>query len=446
MGLYNRLLSGVILPVGDRFFGMSVLKHLKRYRSMQFASRQEVERVRRARLAGLLAFMSENVPYYQRMGLKVNEADPFETLAQLPVIRKKDIKAEPGAFLSVPKEGLMKAASSGSSGIQGEVYLNREEYSESRALQILWWEWAGFRAGNPILQTGMTPKRTGIKRMKDILFRTLYITAFGLGPEEALTALEEIRRKPCYHVGGYASSLFVLANTARQAGIDDIKLKSVISWGDKMFPHFREVIEKTFHTRVFDTYGCGEHIFVASQCHHGRYHITDPHVIVEILDSEGRPVEDGKLGYVVVTKLTSYSMPLVRYYLGDLAVKLAEKGKCECGRSWSRMEKIIGRDTDIVRTPGGKYLIVHTFTGIFEFIPEVKQFMVVQHDLDGLEIRYIRDKGFTAAALEKAKSELFHVVNEVFPISFTEVDEIPPTPSGKPQIIQNRLTPQQIGL
>jgi phenylacetate-CoA ligase len=145
------------------------------------------------------------------------------------------------------------------------------------------------------------------------------------------------------------------------------------------------------------------------------------------------------MGYVLITRLDCYTMPLIRYYLGDIAQKPANPKPCPCGRHFSQLERIIGRDTDIVFTPSGKSMIVHFFTGILEFVPEIKQFRVIQREISSIEMEYIPDKNFSEEVLKKVEHEIHSHLGEPFPITFRKVSEIPATASGKPQIIQSFL-------
>ena len=164
-------------------------------------------------------------------------------------------------------------------------------------------------------------------------------------------------------------------------------------------------------------------------------------VYVEILDDNGNEVEDGKIGNVIITNLNGYSMPLIRYKIGDLAIKLP-KNNYSANRELKLpiFQKIIGRDTDIVKTPSGNFLVVHSFTGIFEHIPEIKQFCVIQKKLSGIEIQYIKDEGFNNDILDSITIQILKNLNEPFEIKFEEVREIMPTKSGKPQLIVSHLT------
>ena len=100
------------------------------------------------------------------------------------------------------------------------------------------------------------------------------------------------------------------------------------------------------------------------------------------------------------------------------------------------LDKIIGRETDILYTPKSKILIVHFFTGIFEHFPEIQQFQIIQKNKgESIQIRYIKGINFSKDILEDIKNKIFKRAEESFPITFDEVSEIKSSPSGKPQII-----------
>jgi phenylacetate-CoA ligase len=294
--------------------------------------------------------------------------------------------------------------------------------------------------GDPVFQMGITPQRGVIKTAKDILLRTDYRQAYHMDDARLASAVGRIRRRPGVMLLGYASSLTLIARTARSLGATDIRPRGIVSWGDKLFEQSRRLIEETFGTRVHDTYGCTEGFMIAGQCPSLRYHVTSPQVYLELLDdSLEREVPVGQPGHVVATRLDAYAMPLIRYYLGDLAVREDPGIRCDCGRSLPLLRQVIGRDTDIVRTRSGKYLIVHFFTGVFEHVPEIRQFRVLQRDLDAMEVEYIPDRGFTAEVLHRVEQRIHAHLHEPFPIRFREVDRIPPTASGKPQIVQSSV-------
>lgn len=436
--LYNFILEKLILPSGDFILGTNFISELRRWRKVQWEDYNSINNRQLSRLSALLTHSLANVEYYKNLNVAYNP-DPAQFLKKFPLLTKEIIKNQGDKLIAngFKKEKLIKESSSGSSGIQSTVYLTKHEVSKTQAAQILLWEWSGFTPGWPMLQLGMTPQRGFVKKLKDYFFRVDYQQAFNISRSEVQHALLRTCNKN-YIFGGYASGLYGYALIAEQLAID-CSFKAVISWGDKMFPHYRTKIENLFKTRVFDIYGTTEGFVIAGQCPAGSYHILSPHVYLELLDEKGNEVGPGQLGYVVVTRLDAYAMPLIRFYLGDIAVKEDENFRCTCGRHLPVLRQIIGRDTDIVRTSSGKLLIVHFFTGIFEHVPQIRQFRIVQKEFDRIIVEYIPEPDCSELILNRLRETIQNKLEEKIIVDFVKVTNIPNTPSGKPQIIKSEL-------
>ena len=442
--IYNSALERVVLPLGDRIEGGAFVSRLNQYRREQWLPAPELERLQRERLKRMLEFARNNVSFYKAMPPPV--ADPFEDIKRFPVMHKRDINENVEQILTQPKEMLIAESGSGSSGIQGTVYMDAAAQASQRAMQMLWFEWSGYRMGDSILQTGMTMNRGFVKGIKDYLLNTAYISAFNLDASAVEVVLRDLEKSPRTYLFGYASSLYVLAETALELDISDIKFARAVSWGDKLFPHFREKIRRAFGCETLDTYGCTEGAMVAAECSNGKYHLSTNQNYIEVVDDQGQPVPRGQMGKVLATRLDNFAMPLIRYYLGDLVeLETPDCPLCACGRETPLLRRVIGRDTDIVRTRGGKQMIVHFFTAIFEHVPEIQQFKVVQKNLDGIEIQYIPAENFTATVLPAVESKICAHLGENFPVRWVETEHIEPTGSGKPQIIQSFLK-QSVGV
>ena len=162
-----------------------------------------------------------------------------------------------------------------------------------------------------------------------------------------------------------------------------------------------------------------------------------PHVYVEIVDDNGNEVKDGEWGHILLTRLDNYSMPLIRYKIGDLG-SLLPRSEYPKNREFNfpLLKEIIGRSTDVVTTPSGKKMVVHAFTGIFEHISEIQQFKIIQRDLSGIEIEYIEGPNFNSSILKKIEAVILEHLQEEFLIVWKNVIEISPSPSGKPRLVE----------
>jgi phenylacetate-CoA ligase len=268
----------------------------------------------------------------------------------------------------------------------------------------------------------------------------LYVNAFAHSPEQLKEICDKVSKNPNqYYFAGYASSLNVIAEFALDNGYD-LSANGAISLGDKLFDSYKKKIKKAFKCKVFDTYGSNEGFMIAAQDDLDHYYILSPHVYIEILDDDYQPVPDGEMGNIIVTRLDCFSMPLIRYKLGDLGIILPKEDyPKERKYGYPLLKQVVGRETDIVVLPDNSKLVVHSFTGVFEYIPEIKQFKVIQEDTKGITIEYIKSDTFTPEALETAEKELRRYTKENFSIDFREVSYIAPTKSGKPQIVESRL-------
>ena len=439
--MYQSFLEHIILPIGDFFNKSSYIKQLKYWRKVDTFSEDDLNLLQSDNLSNLLKYTLKNVPLYNKLVVEVDK--PELGLKKFPIIDKFTIREQSDQLISkeYSKKDLISYSSSGSSGVQTTVFMTKKEQSVIRGILTHWWEWSGYRVGKPIVQTGITPNRSFLKSIKDRLFNTIYLNAFSHTQtqlEATCKKLENNNHK--YFLAGYASSLSVLANYAIDNGYK-IRLNGIISLGDKLFDHYKKNITHAFSSKIYDTYGSNEGFMIAAQDDLEAYYILSPHVYLEILDDQGNEVEDGKMGHIVVTRLDCYSMPLIRYKIGDLGIKLP-KDKYPKHRKYNYplLQQIVGRETDIILLPNNDKMVVHSFTGIFEYIPEIQQFKVIQEDLSGITIEYIKSNTFKESALEKATQELRKYISDnEFVLNFKEVDYIAPTKSGKPQIIESRI-------
>tara|TARA_Y100001934_G_scaffold250293_1_gene312467 strand:+ start:4731 stop:6089 length:1359 start_codon:yes stop_codon:yes gene_type:complete len=435
---YN-FFAETMLSIGDKILSTDFTKRLDQHRAYSFMAQSDLQELQLDKLAAVLDFASSKSPYYKNLKIS-SDSDPEAWLKRFPVLTKPILRKHSDALLTRPKNELLLYSTSGSSGIQTEVYVDKKEQANFRAILINWWEWTGFYLGKQLLQTGMTPQRGVIKKAKDVLTRTTYLNAFGLPEDEVLPYLRRMEGREACHLGGYASSLYVLAKIAKKHDLD-VRFDAAIAWGDHMFDHYQTEIQTVFKTKVFENYGMNEGFMVGQKKDLDSFYLYTPNVYLEILDDNWQSVPDGEMGKVVLTKLDGFAMPLIRYYTGDLAIKLPlTEYPPERSLAFPLLKKVVGRDTDLVRTSSGKTLIVHFFTGIFEFYPEIRQFRVIQNELGSIEIEYIPTFEFSPETLDKIRKDMGkYLADEELLVSFRSVDSIPATKSGKPQIIQSNL-------
>ena len=111
----------------------------------------------------------------------------------------------------------------------------------------------------------------------------------------------------------------------------------------------RRRIEKLLGVKAYNSFGMTEMNGpgVAFECkQQDGMHLWEDNYIVEIVDPDTlEPVPDGEYGEMVLTTLDRTIMPILRYRTRDLTRIIP--GKCACGRTHRRIDRIKGRTDDM---------------------------------------------------------------------------------------------------
>jgi phenylacetate-CoA ligase len=354
---------------------------------------------------------------------------------ELPIQTKSDILKNKELIISNPKKlKLNQILTSGSSGVKGVTYLSNKELMINRSLQLLWWEWAGYSVGARTIQLGVGIKRSLIKRAKDFFLNITYVPILGKSQQDISKVLKELNEKYNYFIGGYSSSLIMMAMASKNEKVK-LRTSGVVSWGDKLFDNYRVTLENEFGAKCRNTYGSSEGLNIAAECEFGRMHIMTNHVYVEVVDSENNLLPDGNLGFCVVTRLDSRIFPFVRYKLGDLIRKGNEKKECECGRIGEYIEEIVGRDTDIIYFPGG-FITVQVAVFLLKQIDGINNWQIRYKNNEFIDVCLLIDSEVKdhTNLLGKVENSFNEYINYKVDISVSVVDQITNSASGKPAL------------
>jgi phenylacetate-CoA ligase len=121
--------------------------------------------------------------------------------------------------------------------------------------------------------------------------------------------------------------------------VKGVLLESENVYGDQVAD-----IEQAFGARTFSSYGHSEKLVLAAQCEHSsHYHVWPTYGYFELLDDEGKPVEEaGREGEIVGTGFINKTVPFIRYRTGDHATYVGDR--CEaCGREHPVVTGVKGR-------------------------------------------------------------------------------------------------------
>jgi phenylacetate-CoA ligase len=227
---------------------------------------------------------------------------------------------------------------------------------------------------------------------------------FASGPSFGMNLQTDVRRQvewlkqvmPVYLLT-YPSNLAALldmaaADPVQRAGLG--RVTQVRSIGETLSESLRMHCREVLGVEIVDAYSTQEIGVIAIECPEGGgYHVMAEGLVLELLRDDGRPCELGETGRVVVTSLHNFATPLIRYDLGDLA---EAAGPCACGRGLPKIRRILGRTRNLLRLPDGRRL--WPFMGVFSYrdIAPVRQYQVIQHDLERVTLRLAVERPLTA--------------------------------------------------
>ncbi len=441
------IVKHLIYPLNEFIFGRQTFKCLKELEKTQWYSPDEIQHLQWLKLKNLLSHAYENVPYYRRVFNELNMTpDDIKGLANLnkiPFLTKENIKANFNDLTAKNYKGKLKRMTTGGSTGEPLIFLvdkNRVSYDiAARFRSRRWWNVEiGEREivlwGSPIELS----VQNGLREIRDKLVNSQLLSAFNL-TEESLAKYARIIIN--YHpasIFGYPSAIYFLCQFINENRIDlkNIKIKAIFTTGEVLYDFQRDLIQSTFKTKVANGYGGRDAGFVAHECPQGNIHINQDHLIVEFLPQEAAGyVEES--GEIIVTDLTNYGMPFIRYKTGDIGQPYKEK--CSCGRGLPLMKIVEGRVHDYIVTKEGKGIYGGFFAYVLRDLNGVNKFKVIQKSVDEILVKIVKTDKFEPQNVDYIKTKYKEMMGENTNISVDFVDNIPPDKSGKHRYILSEV-------
>lgn len=428
------------LIMNDIITGQSVRKNYKFLLKSQKWPKERLVAYQNKKLRELIEYSYEYVEFYtelfDKLSLKPSDINCREDLQKLPILDKETLRenVRNGKLVTNDKKikGIYKAYSSGSTGEPVFWYQTKYSWGVNLACAIRAWNWMGYSFGDEFIKISSN-KRKGLKKIQDHFSNCTYVYGKDLNDESFAKVVKLINKKKPKVIRGYVDQMFFLAEYINKTGCRVNYPIAIATTGSTLHKAIREKIMKAFNCSVYDSYHCegGANL---SQCKTGLYHSSMEYAITEIVDSHGEKASKGR---IVTTDLHNYATPFIRYDSQDVAEKADLN--CSCGYQLDAFSRIFGRDTDILITPKGKFLIYSPFAAWFEYEIFVKQFQVIQEKIDLIIIKIVVEENTKRANIEKVRKYWGDYIGDGVEVFVEVVKDIPPAPSGKRRyLIRNK--------
>jgi phenylacetate-CoA ligase len=369
----------IAYPIAESSEKRSVRPKIAELRSHYLLSVPNRRRIALDRLAAILEFAGDKVPYYRDL-FRAKQFDPAKVrqdpryLGELPYLTKDIIREQGARLLSAPLEQTRHHAckTGGSTGLSCTIYYDQEaadyssavtSYARARIGKLRHRSELHFACRFPDQAIPQWPTREDFKCFAMNRSNIFFDRIDDEGLEEMWRTLK--RRRP-YLAHSHPSTMYALACYVQRRYGGGKVFDVFESSGELLEPHAREVIASALRCRVIDRYGLAELGVMA-------YELDGHEAGFQILESEGWPESRESAGHLdgahelVFTGFRNQLMPLIRYATGDLArVEENDKGFF--------LTDVVGRIHDVVPINGVAHpthhiqdMLDHRVGGIQEF-------------------------------------------------------------------------------
>jgi phenylacetate-CoA ligase len=332
-----------------------------RHPEIEAMDRAELELLQLERLQSTLTRAYRQVKFYRhqfdRSNLRLDDIRTLGDLARLPCTSREDLSENyPYGLFAVPLRDIVRILSSPGTTDQPLV-VGYASQDVKLWLELLDRVYGG--AGvtrEDIVQIILPPGLANWRR--DLQAGAEYLGASVI-PATTLNFAKELMVMRDYKTSVLVATPSIARHLLTVMGRMDLtptelSLKKALLVAAPLPRKVRQDIAAGFQISLASAYGITEVMGpgLAFSCEAGEgFHFSEDHFYPEIIDPvSGAPAPPGAEGELVITTLSTYAFPLVRFKSGDRTSLVAEP--CPCGRTLARLGEISGR-TDPIFSVGG---------------------------------------------------------------------------------------------
>jgi phenylacetate-CoA ligase len=420
------------------------LFHYIKFNKSQWKNKKIIKKNQFKAIKSIISYSYKNIPFYNKLykekNIKPCDIKTFKDINKIPIITKKDVILNyPNNIVNNNKyqKKLYHSSTSGSTGTPIEIMFNNNCRSVYEALWLRTLLETDYKPWNKFAffhwkQFNKIPiyEKFGILR-KNIILMDLKIS-------KQIKLLNKINPSYIYCFSSLFKLIYQKMKTKNEILINP---KSIILTGETISKKFKNRIGQFYNSEIFEQYATTEFEIVAWDCkEHKHFHINDESVYLEIIKNN-EVIQSEEDGNIIITGLTNYAMPLIRYNINDYGSKTNEK--CNCGRELSLLKSIQGRTDDFIKLPNGNRISPSVLTSYIEigdeFYKYVSQFKIIQKKIDKIIIKIVKKKDLDENFLILLKKRLIKITNNQINISIKEINNIPISKRGKIKVIESRI-------
>ena len=390
----------LLLPLAEPERHAGLARRMREIRRFERMSEKDQRAIQQQRLQRILTHAYNTVPFYRRQfdtaGFRPSDARVDRPLP-LPILKRDDLRDAGDTLLSsaYQLDDLRRAGSSGTTSTPIQFYRDIEALRNKTAIQWQLNSWSGYNPGDSVLMLWGAHRDLAMQpswrwRLYEERLMRCIPAPSGIINDEILERFRERyeSRRPSV-LYAYSTVLGAFAAYMQKHGMKH-RPTTVIATAEVMNDENRKLAETVFGVPVTMHYGSREVGMIASECpQHQGLHFHPWSSYVEFDPIGDTP--DGPAYRLLITDLLNYGQPFIRYDTGDCVV-LADH-RCQCGRWFPFIERVLGRVTDGFIFPDGGIVsgtaIATQMAMVGETFRAIRQVQFVQRTPLDVHLRYV---------------------------------------------------------
>jgi len=431
----------------------SVLSHYHFFLKSQYWDKNRLREYQLSKLKIIIEHAYNSTAYYRelfdRNGIQPKAIQDFDDLQKIPILTRDVIFANQNNLISqaIDKSRIQTVMTGGTTGQQATICRDIESANLKMGSAYRFESFMGRKPSDKMAIFWPAHIDFMHKRSFKEMIKSRYIlgdVAFYTGNydvelfQKYFAELKDINPE---FIKAFPSALNIFTDFLVDKHLRPMAIKGILTSGEVLNDIQRNRFENFYQCPVYNLYSSREAGNSASECAmHSGLHIAMETTIVEFAEGMSR-VPEGKIGYILITDLTNFAMPLIRYRIDDSGAGLAES--CTCGRNLDLMSPVVGRLTDDFYSPDGRR---HSGNTLGYYITTnqdfpIGQIQIIQETLLDFKVRITDKPTPNKRILDFIKAQMHEIIGNEINIDIEIVKELPREKSGKLRFVKCNYKP-----
>lgn len=426
-------------------FNKSGGEMLKELTSLENATPEILNTYRDSAFVRLARHAIDSTIYYKNwaraQGLTINDIHSLADISLFPVIEKQFLRENARLFRSTASSlgSQFILGTSGTTGSPLTVFCDAHSRSRHYAFFSQLRERFGITAkSRRVTLFGRTVLSSDCAKPPfwryDSINRNLLMSSYHLKYQNLDSYYQKLRDYQPDEIFAYPSSLDPIARYIIDNNLPPLTLKLVMTTAETLSNQQKVLFKKAFNAPVVNQYGCTEMAFFAQSVDDNPMSFHPAHGYIESRLSDDVLSTSGT-GEIVATGFVNYSMPVIRYCMGD---QITLSGFNAHGEQIA--SDLEGRTDDVIYRRDGSP--VGRIGSAFKAGHGIVSAQLYQSSEGALELRLSTNAQYTEGSALNIIHALRSRIGEDLPITVTLMPNIPKQANGKQRSVISHFHPR----